>query len=518
MANKDIHYTIRHSDTPDGDYEQDLTNMLPPVMYVNNDSEIVVENGVGIPWLNNGSWITYNNRASGVLVEVPDGKYINYLIVYTADVVAPIKMIVGDTVYDTELAASSADVSVFNYILERIRCKVAFKIVLHTDIAYVNNIGKVVVSKIENLADNTSLRNSMAPKNHSELGDSRFEDDQHEVDNIEGLRAAVDQVGQIKSARVIGNITGDGVLTDNTVIIDNRQTDTSLWGESDKSVVFQNLIGSVYSGRYKWVGAALAPNGKIYCAPHIAAQVLEIDPVTKTTALIGSVYSGAAKWAGATLAPNGKIYCAPAGAAQVLEIDPVTKTTTLIGSVYNGDAKWYGGALAPNGKIYCAPWGASQVLEIDPITKTTALIGSVYSGRYKWVGAALAPNGKIYCAPWGASQVLEIDPITKTTTMIGSVYSNSTGKWAGATLAPNGKIYCAPRNDTRILEIDPISKTTTLIGSVYSDSSENWEGAVLAPNGKIYCVPRDSTQVLEIDVFPKTTDYGSYLFSGQLKI
>lgn len=57
-------------------------------------------------------------------------------------------------------------------------------------------------------------------------------------------------------------------------------------------------------------------------------------------------------------------------AAQVLEIDPVTKTTTLIGSIYSsGLNKWSGAALAPNGKVYFVPGRASQVLEIDTFPK-----------------------------------------------------------------------------------------------------------------------------------------------------
>jgi streptogramin lyase len=84
----------------------------------------------------------------------------------------------------------------------------------------------------------------------------------------------------------------------------------------------------------KYVGITSAANGKLYCAPRDPTQVLEIDPVTGTTALIGSVYAGTAKYYGITSAANGKLYCAPFNATQVLEIDPVTGTTTLIGSVY----------------------------------------------------------------------------------------------------------------------------------------------------------------------------------------
>jgi streptogramin lyase len=61
----------------------------------------------------------------------------------------------------------------------------------------------------------------------------------------------------------------------------------------------------------KYYGITSAANGKLYCAPLDATQVLEIDPVTGTTALIGSVYADISKYIGITSAANGKLYCAP---------------------------------------------------------------------------------------------------------------------------------------------------------------------------------------------------------------
>ena len=78
------------------------------------------------------------------------------------------------------------------------------------------------------------------------------------------------------------------------------------------------LFGSLGTG-YKWVGAALAPNGKIYCAPLSHTQVLCIDPTDNSTTMFGSL-AGATKWQGAVLANNGKIYCVPFNSTTVLEI------------------------------------------------------------------------------------------------------------------------------------------------------------------------------------------------------
>ena len=53
----------------------------------------------------------------------------------------------------------------------------------------------------------------------------------------------------------------------------------------------------------------------------------------------------------------------PRNSTQVLEIDPITKTTSLFGSL-SGIDKCYGGVLASNGKIYGIPSNSTQVLEI----------------------------------------------------------------------------------------------------------------------------------------------------------
>ena len=93
------------------------------------------------------------------------------------------------------------------------------------------------------------------------------------------------------------------------------------------------------------------------------------------TSLIGSVYTGTYKWSGGVLAPNGKIYFAPLNSTKILQLDPTTNTTTLIGSVYEGADQWYGGVLAPNGKIYFAPLNSTQILEL-PDVNIPNVIGS----------------------------------------------------------------------------------------------------------------------------------------------
>jgi hypothetical protein len=132
--------------------------------------------------------------------------------------------------------------------------------------------------------------------------------------------------------------------------------------------------------------------------------IWDVGDTTTITGLTGSY-----KWIGACLAPNGKIYCVPYNSTTVLIIDPETDTadtTTITG--LTGSGKWYGACLAPNGKIYCVPYNSTTVLIIDPETDTadTTTITGLSSNTYKWCGACLAPNGKIYCVPRDSTTVL----------------------------------------------------------------------------------------------------------------
>lgn len=294
---------------------------------------------------------------------------------------------------------------------------------------------------------------------------------------------------------------------DNVLIIDPA-TDT----------VDTTSITGLGIGGEKWIGGVLAPNGKIYGIPAYSSSVLIIDPMTDTTVTFGSLAGAGDKWMGGVLAPNGLIYGIPGDATSVLVIDPVADSTFTFGSLSGDGDKWYGGVLAPNGKIYCMPREADDVLVIDPQTNTLDTIAVGVSGPVKWVGGVLAPNGKIYGIPRASDSVLIIDPATNTVDT-DSIDGLGVGgeKWNGGVLAPNGKIYGVPRDADNVLIIDPMTNnadTTTISG--LPGGSAKWFGANVAQNGLIYCTPRDSTSVLIIDPKANGTFDPDLLLSGYL--
>src|SRR5690606_3768625 len=84
-------------------------------------------------------------------------------------------------------------------------------------------------------------------------------------------------------------------------------------------------MGANLSGNDKWIGIAAGPDGKLYCAPYNAADILVIDPVagTATRTNMGADLSGTIKWHGIATGPDGKLYCAPFAATDILVISDV---------------------------------------------------------------------------------------------------------------------------------------------------------------------------------------------------
>lgn len=531
VFNKDLDFTVTDTAIV-GNYNQVLTNAKIPVMYI-GAGNIIRESKTNLaagPWLYNANGLLVNDTATGLLNELGDNKYINYYLVITADVRAPIKLVIGHKEHTTLDAAMSEDKDE-NVILGRINILEAYRITLRKDSTVVN-VFKAKIESIVLLLEKTGLRNTFSALSHNDLGSSRFEPDQHGIDNFLGLRELLDAASSqaetqdgILSIDFNGNLQSDlSVFTGTGATIETRQADrrnvpTIYGGAGGEELLQGEYIGNDLGATLaKYLFGTKASNGKIYAPPCAANQILCIDPTDDTASYISTDYGATnSKWIGFTQAPNGMLYAPPSSVNQTLKFDPNTNISTLVGTGYGATGtKWGQGALADNGKIYCPPCReTAQVLVIDPSNDTTSLIGSSYSTTTtKWYSAIKAPNGKIYAAPAAANQILKIDPDTNTTVLIGTDYGTASGKWIGGVLHPNGKIYFPPAAAAQVLVLDPATDTTTLIGPSFSTSVTKWDSACIGTDGRIYCVPVATNQVLIIDPITNTVklalkDYGS---------
>jgi hypothetical protein len=82
---------------------------------------------------------------------------------------------------------------------------------------------------------------------------------------------------------------------------------------------------------------------------------------------MGVTLSGSNRWWGGVLGPDGKIYCIPYNAPDILIIDPVagTATRSAMGADLTGDYKWIGGVLGPDGKIYGTAQNTTTILIVS---------------------------------------------------------------------------------------------------------------------------------------------------------
>ncbi|WP_305046322.1 hypothetical protein [Geoalkalibacter sp.] len=277
----------------------------------------------------------------------------------------------------------------------------------------------------------------------------------------------------------------------------------------------RSALGADLTGGGKWTGSATGADGKIYCMPGLAADILIIDPVagTATRTTMGADLSGSGfKWWGCVAAPDGKIYGVPYAADDVLIIDPVAGTATrnnFAGQVPISASKWIGAAVGQNGLIYCIPHNSELILIIDPVAGTAArsAMGASLSGTGKWAGGVRASNGKIYGIPYDSANILVIDPAAGTATRsnLGASIVGGGGMWNGGIQGSNGKIYAVPENATNLLIIDPATNTASrsTLGADLAGGTK-WAEGVAARDGKIYCAPMSSTNILIIDPATET--------------
>ena len=284
--------------------------------------------------------------------------------------------------------------------------------------------------------------------------------------------------------------------------IDPRTRTVSTFGNLGDVHSTKECEGTLHCGEEKWIGGVLMPStGKIIAIPYAAETVLEIDPATRTTSTFGIVSSSVRrKWVDGVLGRNGLVYAIPYDADVVLEINPETRALMLFGRVGADPCKWYGGVLGPNDKIYAIPYSSPYVLEIDTERRIARPFAMTFPHWGKWSGGVLAPNGRIYAMPALAKSVLEIDVEREQTSLFGMLPGGEDlqDKWSGGVLAPNGRIYGMPWRADKVLEFDPATKALALLGTSLGASNFSWGGGVVAKSGRIVTVPYNGAWILEI--------------------
>jgi hypothetical protein len=120
----------------------------------------------------------------------------------------------------------------------------------------------------------------------------------------------------------------------------------------------------------KWRCGAVAPNGKLYCVPHVSSRFLCVDPETLEVKEVGEplLDEGGSKFFGAVTAEiDGKLYCCPYSASHVYRFDPKTGVAEKVGAdLGKMEKKFSGGCMGPDGDtIYFVPNNAQRVYSFN---------------------------------------------------------------------------------------------------------------------------------------------------------
>jgi len=287
-------------------------------------------------------------------------------------------------------------------------------------------------------------------------------------------------------ARIISGVDYDGEVvpvTDANAILSYKQ---------------HKSIGS-FDFDFKWVGACMAANGRIYGITNGNRQVLEINPETDTYCLFGNLSSGSFKWSGCGIGKNGMIYGYPRSANSVLIIDPVTQGVEEVDLGTNYEQNHHYGGCIVGDYMYLAPRAANHILKINLRTWQIERLGEnilTYIARYS--ACIYHPNGYIYFIPEYNAKVLKLNPLNDAITELGSVLQSCSVY--GASVAPNNKCIYGFTNRTNggILKIDVVNNDT--ISFIHEGTvGTGYYSTELALNGKLYSGVGNGTDVWELD-------------------
>ena len=212
----------------------------------------------------------------------------------------------------------------------------------------------------------------------------------------------------------------------------------------------------------------------------ISGQIINLEKTRKAdVTTIGNV---ASQWgySGGCLGPNGKIYCMPYNANNVLIINPSNNTTTTVPMIGQG-SQYRCAITAQDGNIYGIPQQEDKVCIINP---NTFAVSCVFTGSIS--GTTLTVTA-VSSGTITNGVVLSTTPITSGTIIVNQL----TGTTGGI------GTYTVNISQTRSSQsISGVSGLTYITGA--GAGGDKWFGGVLAPNGIIYGVPFSSPSVLQI--------------------
>jgi hypothetical protein len=315
-------------------------------------------------------------------------------------------------------------------------------------------------------------------------------------------------------------------------------------------------VGAAFSGTSaKWAGGCLAPNGKIYAAPHVRTDWLIIDTNNDTRTTTGSVNNSTVGSVYDKI--TNTVYSFGAGGSKIVTTNdsssnisgPPDRTTNAIQG-FDGDYLYgcgeffYTGmrryqistntttTLASPGAQFgergtlgsdgCMYWGNSpggtNILKYDPVADTCT---NIATGGGTFPTMIQHYDGFIYLLPSDASTVIK--KLNISTGVISAAHTlASTFQSSNACIGLDGRIYIVSSLNGvgTIRWFDPTANTSGNI--TISNSDTSYQGITMGANGDLYLIPWNNS--LYVHKLPLVTGTGTtatnivsqYNFGGRM--
>lgn len=177
IADEDLEHNITHNSSPSGYYQQILTgNATLPTIYLNN-GDYVTTTANTLPWIGGTTTARYNSISGGMgsLSDAGEGKYVNYWIVGTNDMINPVKALMGRASHVDLLNAFEE--RFLAYGLPFSEFVPMYQVVLQTSSTFTGNSSKVKIAAIREITSHHTVTTDLNGLSHS--GFSNLSADDH---------------------------------------------------------------------------------------------------------------------------------------------------------------------------------------------------------------------------------------------------------------------------------------------------------------------------------------------------
>jgi hypothetical protein len=176
IADEDLEHSITHNSSPSGYFQQILTGSATlPTIYLNNGDYVTTTPNT-LPWISGNSTARYNSISGGMgsLSDAGEGKFVNYWIIATNDMINPVKALMGRVSHNDLMSAFEE--RFLSYGMPFAEFVPLYQVVLQTSAAYTGNSARVKISAVREITSHHTVTTDLNGLSHSGFSDLTKDD------------------------------------------------------------------------------------------------------------------------------------------------------------------------------------------------------------------------------------------------------------------------------------------------------------------------------------------------------